>query len=169
MNHLDQARITPLPCLTISIGETTIRFLNIWPLRTKNRATLVAFRDRDPERISCASVTRNFFSVIGVSPEIGRIFSEDEDKIGASPRRCDQRSPLAAGVQPQPGRSWSLDNSARSELNRYRRDAAADDFAARHGRVVFIHATQQQPSVDGSFPSPDDLRLGQTRQPRCDC
>ena len=51
----------------------------------KESRNLSGIRDRDPERISCASVTRNFFSVIGVSPEIGRIFSEDEDKIGASP------------------------------------------------------------------------------------
>src|SRR5213596_6703 len=44
----------------------------------KESRNLSGIPDRDPERISCASVTRNFFSVIGVSPEIGRIFSEDE-------------------------------------------------------------------------------------------
>src|SRR4029077_2751988 len=38
---------------------------------------------RDPERISGASVTRNFFNVVGLSPEIGRTFSQDEDKAGA--------------------------------------------------------------------------------------
>src|SRR5438309_5446324 len=38
---------------------------------------------REPERISCASVTRNFFNVIGLPAEIGRMFSEDEDKVGA--------------------------------------------------------------------------------------
>jgi putative ABC transport system permease protein len=40
---------------------------------------------RDPERISCASVTRNFFNIVGLPPEIGRTFSEDEDKVGARP------------------------------------------------------------------------------------
>src|SRR5207253_11248601 len=40
---------------------------------------------REPERISCASVTRNFFNVIGLPAEIGRTFSEDEDKVGAPP------------------------------------------------------------------------------------
>src|SRR5437588_1573198 len=40
---------------------------------------------REPERISCASVTRNFFNVIGLPAEIGRMFSEDEDKVGAPP------------------------------------------------------------------------------------
>jgi putative ABC transport system permease protein len=51
----------------------------------KESRNLSGIPGRDPERVSCASVTRNFFSVIGVSPEIGRIFSEDEDKVGAPP------------------------------------------------------------------------------------
>src|SRR6266576_6421124 len=40
---------------------------------------------RDPERVSCASVTRNFFNIIGLPPQIGRTFSEEEDKVGAPP------------------------------------------------------------------------------------
>src|SRR5438270_254595 len=40
---------------------------------------------RDSEHISCALVTRNFFNIIGLPPEIGRTFSEDEDKVGAPP------------------------------------------------------------------------------------
>src|ERR1700756_1476674 len=51
----------------------------------KESRNLSGISGRDPERVSCASVTRNFFSVVGVSPEIGRIFSEDEDKVGAPP------------------------------------------------------------------------------------
>src|SRR5881392_149170 len=51
----------------------------------KESRNLSGIPGRDPERVSCAFVTRNFFSVVGVSPKIGRIFSEDEDKIGAPP------------------------------------------------------------------------------------
>ena len=51
----------------------------------KESRNLSGIPGRDPERVSCASVTRNFFSVVGVSPEIGRTFSEDEDKVGAPP------------------------------------------------------------------------------------
>src|SRR5438067_6339882 len=40
---------------------------------------------REAERVSCASVTRNFFQVIGLSPQLGRIFTDDEDKVGAPP------------------------------------------------------------------------------------
>jgi len=38
---------------------------------------------REPERIAVAFVTANFFEVIGLPPQIGRPFSEDEDKPGA--------------------------------------------------------------------------------------
>ncbi len=49
----------------------------------KESRNLSGIPGRDPERVSCASVTRNFFSVVGVSPEIGRIFREEEDTAGA--------------------------------------------------------------------------------------
>jgi putative ABC transport system permease protein len=51
----------------------------------KESRNLSGIPGREPERISCASVTRNFFNVIGVPPKIGRTFSEDEDKVGAAP------------------------------------------------------------------------------------
>lgn len=38
--------------------------------------------DRQPERVGAAFVTANFFKVIGLPPELGRTFTEDEDKIG---------------------------------------------------------------------------------------
>src|SRR5881394_2134645 len=49
----------------------------------KESRNLSGIPGRDPERVSTASVTRNFFDVIGVAPEIGRVFSEEEDKPGA--------------------------------------------------------------------------------------
>src|SRR6059036_4264917 len=51
----------------------------------KESRNLSGIPGRDPERVSCASVTRNFFKIIGLPPEIGRTFSEDEDKAGAPP------------------------------------------------------------------------------------
>ena len=51
----------------------------------KESRNLSGIPGREPERISCASVTRNFFNIIGLPPELGRTFSEDEDKIGAPP------------------------------------------------------------------------------------
>ncbi len=51
----------------------------------KESRNLSGIPGRDPERVSCASVTRNFFNIVGLSPELGRTFSEDEDKVGAPP------------------------------------------------------------------------------------
>src|SRR5690349_21119804 len=51
----------------------------------KESRNLSGIAGREPERISCASVTRNFFNIVGFPPEIGRTFSEDEDKVGAPP------------------------------------------------------------------------------------
>jgi putative ABC transport system permease protein len=51
----------------------------------KESRNLSGIPGRDPERVSCASVTRNFFKIVGLPPKIGRTFSEDEDKVGAPP------------------------------------------------------------------------------------
>ncbi len=51
----------------------------------KESRNLSGVPGRDPERVSCAAVTRNFFNVVGMNAEIGRTFSEDEDKVGAPP------------------------------------------------------------------------------------
>jgi predicted permease len=51
----------------------------------KESRNLSGIPGRDPERVSGAAVTRNFFSVVGLGAGIGRTFSEDEDKVGAQP------------------------------------------------------------------------------------
>ncbi len=72
----------------------------------KESRNLSGIPGRDPERVSTASVTRNFFDVVGLAPEIGRVFSEDEDKVGAPPvaiisdrlwQRAFNRSPKILG------------------------------------------------------------------------
>jgi putative ABC transport system permease protein len=37
---------------------------------------------RQPERVGVAFVTANFFPVIGLSPKLGRTFTDEEDKVG---------------------------------------------------------------------------------------
>ncbi|PYK43740.1 MAG: hypothetical protein DME46_07205 [Verrucomicrobia bacterium] len=72
----------------------------------KESRNLSGIPGREAERVSCASVTLNFFKVIGLSPALGRIFSEDEDKVGAPPvaiisdhiwQRAFNRSPKVIG------------------------------------------------------------------------
>ena len=49
----------------------------------KESRNLSGVSGREPERVSCASVTRNFFDIVGTNTKVGRTFSEDEDKVGA--------------------------------------------------------------------------------------
>src|SRR5204862_1579366 len=51
----------------------------------KESRNLSGIPGRDPERVSCASVTRNFFNISGLPPELGRTFRQDEDNVGAPP------------------------------------------------------------------------------------
>src|SRR4051812_6172959 len=57
-------------------------FENLAISRLESR-NLSGIAGREPERISVAYVTANFFDVIGLRPQLGRTFTEDEDKPGA--------------------------------------------------------------------------------------
>ncbi len=43
---------------------------------------LSGLEGREPEQIPGAVVTANFFQVIGLKPQIGRVFTEEEDRTG---------------------------------------------------------------------------------------
>ncbi|MFN2508452.1 MAG: ABC transporter permease [Chthoniobacterales bacterium] len=43
---------------------------------------LSGLEGREPEQISGALVTANFFQVIGLKPQLGRTFTEEEDRVG---------------------------------------------------------------------------------------
>ncbi len=43
---------------------------------------LSGLEGRAPEQISGAIVTANFFKVIGLTPQLGRVFTEEEDRVG---------------------------------------------------------------------------------------
>ncbi|MDQ2918851.1 MAG: ABC transporter permease [Verrucomicrobiota bacterium] len=58
----------------------SFQHLAISRLESRN---LSGIAGREPERVSSAFVTSNFFDLIGLAPQIGRVFSEDEDKPGA--------------------------------------------------------------------------------------
>ena len=51
----------------------------------KESRNLSGIPGRDPERVSGAAVTQNFFNIVGLGPKIGRTFSQEEDKPGAAP------------------------------------------------------------------------------------
>src|SRR2546423_2222776 len=46
---------------------------------------LSGLQDRAPEQVSGGLVTASFFKVIGLSPQLGRVFTEEEDRVGGPP------------------------------------------------------------------------------------
>ncbi|HEV8422723.1 MAG TPA: ABC transporter permease, partial [Chthoniobacterales bacterium] len=67
---------------------------------------LSGIEGREAERVSGAVVSANFFRVVGLTPEIGRVFSEQEDRRGGPAlavisdglwQRAFQRSPAVLG------------------------------------------------------------------------
>ena len=122
-------------------NETTV-FEHLAATHKESR-NLSGIPGREPERVSCASVTRNFFNIISLPPELGRTFSEDEDKVGAPPVVVISDRLWQTCIQSRPPGDWSLDQPARSKFHHHWCDAAANDIAARHRRVVFTDAAQQ--------------------------
>jgi putative ABC transport system permease protein len=60
-------------------NNTVFEYLAISRRESRN---LSGIAGREPERVGAAFVTANFFKVIGLSPELGRTFTDDEDKVG---------------------------------------------------------------------------------------
>jgi putative ABC transport system permease protein len=61
-------------------SSTTLQYV-----ATAQRSGTIATQGGDPERIIGVAVSSDYFSVLGVKPELGRVFTRDEDKPGASP------------------------------------------------------------------------------------
>ncbi len=72
-------------CPTISIGKKDNTVFEHLAATHKESRNLSGIPGRDPERVSCAAVTQNFFNIIGLPPQMGRTFSEEEDRVGAPP------------------------------------------------------------------------------------
>ena len=60
--------------------ENTV-FENIGVTRRESY-NLSGLTGREPEQVSGAIVTASFFKVIGLSPQMGRVFTEEEDRVG---------------------------------------------------------------------------------------
>lgn len=74
-------------------GRATISYLNYvdWRDQTRSFTDLAAYSGRsiaitegeEPVRLSGQAISSNLFSMLGVRPQIGRLFRPDEDKAGA--------------------------------------------------------------------------------------
>ena len=79
-SYVSFPRNTPAPANYYSWKEMNRVFTGIAATRGVS-ANLTT--DGQPEQVLGRGVTSNFFSVLGVSPMLGRTFTEDEDRTGA--------------------------------------------------------------------------------------
>ncbi len=83
--------------ITVAVGGTDTRGVEepsylAWKERTRSFSSLSAYRaaraimrgSGEPERVVGRAVTHGYFSIFGVTPILGRLFTPDEDKPGAA-------------------------------------------------------------------------------------
>lgn len=88
-------RLVALYSRTPEFTHSSISYPNFldWQRDTRSFSALAAFRGDnmnltgmgDAERLKTEMVSATFFPVLGVKPVLGRVFSEDEDKLGGAP------------------------------------------------------------------------------------
>jgi putative ABC transport system permease protein len=66
--------------LDVQKSSTTLQYI-----ATIQRSGTMSTDGNEPERLIGAAVSADYFNVLGVKPELGRAFTPDEDKPGASP------------------------------------------------------------------------------------
>jgi len=159
-----RSRTSRLRCRTISTGEMTIRSLNISLPPTRNRGKSERIPGREPERVSCAFGHFGIFSILlACRRKSAALFSEDEDKVGASPvvvisdrlwQRAFNRDPSVIVAR----------SICTIRISRSLSDAATNGIAARQRCVVFHSCgAEQTPGLDGRSHHPDDFRLGEAQ------
>ena len=92
-------RITIMAQTTKQMPEISVSFQDYLDFRRDNTVlehlavtrresyNLSGLEGREPEQISGALATANFFEVIGLKPQLGRAFTEEEDRVGG-PALC---------------------------------------------------------------------------------
>ena len=92
--YQDQERLVFVQERSERLGRMAVSYPNFRDWREKNQTMedLACFRNTEcnvsggemPERLHALHVSSGFFKALGVQPEIGRLYSEDDDRPGAS-------------------------------------------------------------------------------------
>ena len=78
----------------------------------------------EPERLLGARISANLLPVLGVSPALGRGFTEDEDEIGNEQRRPAERRAVAPALRRRSVDRRQGDHAQRRAAHGRRRDGA---------------------------------------------
>jgi len=110
----------PVAAGTTSIGAIRLRPLRRWPRRNTGRPASPV-RD-SPERLWDCRSRRICATMLGVEPELGRVFQPGEESRRAS-RRRDRAQIMAAAIRREARRTGHSDDAEWTGLHDRRRDA----------------------------------------------
>src|SRR5262245_55906215 len=90
----DSSRLVVITETTRSGESMSVSLLNFqdWRARARSFETIAAYRSVSfslsgtgfqPQRLSGLAVTPDFFHMLGVQPQLGRLFTEEDDRYGA--------------------------------------------------------------------------------------
>jgi len=112
-------RLVALYSRTSTFAQSSISYPNFldWQRNNRSLAAIAAYRSDDfnltgagePERVRAEMISADFFSILGVTPLIGRDFTAQDDHAGrsgtrlqhhahAGPHRCQARTQVARGA-----------------------------------------------------------------------
>jgi predicted permease len=93
--YKDPEQLVALYAKTQQFGQSSISYPNFLDWQKENRTftAMAAFRDDDlnftgtgeAERVKANMVSSTFFGILGVQPTLGRVFTAQEDQLGAAP------------------------------------------------------------------------------------
>ena len=96
----------------------------------------LTFSDTDePERVLGAAVSWRMFSMLGIVPALGRDFTADDDRAGASDGGAAERRAVAPPLQRRPGDRGPRRDRQRAAVHRDRRPAATGQVSLPPERV----------------------------------
>jgi len=88
-------RLTMLYSRTADFQESSVSYLNFldWQKDNRSFAEMAAFRNEqfnltgqgEAEHLRGHAVSAGYFSILGAKPVLGRVFTADEDRVGAAP------------------------------------------------------------------------------------
>jgi putative ABC transport system permease protein len=165
----DAERLVVVNCASKSLSDVGVSYPDYLDCRSEQRVFVdlaarfpaggIIIGIGEPERVFGRYVTASFFSTLGIQPEIGRFFGEDEDKAGAAHvlvisdalwRRCFNADPAVIGRAINfNGASWTVIGVLPANFDFYGRNNGNNDLflpmIGTFGKESFVNDRSSHP------------------------
>jgi predicted permease len=165
----DAERLVVVNCASKSLSDVGVSYPDYLDWRSEQRVFVdlaarfpaggIIIGIGEPERVFGRYVTASFFSTLGIQPQIGRFFGEDEDKAGAAHvlvisdalwRRCFNADPAVIGRAINfNGASWTVIGVLPANFDFYGRSNGNNDMflpiIGTFGKESFVNDRASHP------------------------